>query len=209
MTAVSSPSRWAALWQALGAPHVDPTLRERLLACWNEPARRYHTAQHLGECLHHFAAVRGEARRPAEVELALWFHDAVHDPRAGDNEQRSADWARSAALAAGVDPAAAARVHALVMATCHHAAPAGADEALLVDIDLAILGADASRFGEYERQVRAEYAWVPEALYRERRAAVLQGFLERPRLFTTDRFFAMLEDRARDNLRESIRRLAA
>jgi hypothetical protein len=36
------------------------------------------------------------------------------------------------------------------MATCHTAKPADADQQLLVDIDLAILGAEPARFAEYE-----------------------------------------------------------
>lgn len=207
LTALRSAASWAALWQALGAAHVDAGLRKALLSRWNEPGRHYHTTRHLGECLRHFAAVRGEAQHAAEIELALWFHDAIYDLQAHDNERRSADWAQSAALAAGVAHAAAARVHALVMATCHDAAPASHDEALMVDVDLAILGADARRFAQYEQQVRREYAWVPQALYRQRRAAVLQGFLDRPRLYTSGHFFDTLEARARCNLRQSIRQL--
>ncbi len=208
LTAPIAASRWATAWQAVGAQRIDPSLREALLSRWNEPARHYHTARHLGECLQHFTAVRDEADHPAEVELALWFHDAVYDLQAHDNEVRSADWARTAALAAGVEAQTAARLHALVMATRHSAPPASHDEALLVDVDLSILGADTARFDEYERQVRAEYAWVPEATYREKRAAVLRGFLDRPRLFTTRHFFDRLEVPARRNLADSIRRLA-
>lgn len=208
LTAPNAASRWIAAWQAVGAQRIDPALRETLLARWNEPARHYHTARHLGECLRHFADVRAEADHPAEIELALWFHDAVYDLQAHDNEARSADWARTAALAAGVEAPVAARLHALVMATRHSALPTTNDEALLVDVDLSILGADTGRFDEYERQVRAEYAWVPEATYREKRAAVLQGFLDRPRLFTTRHFFDRLEVPARRNLADSIRRLA-
>ena len=145
------------------------------------------------------------ARRPAEVELALWFHDAVYDPQRKDNEERSADWARASVLAAGCSAEIAGRVAALVLATKSHAAPAGdADAALLLDVDLAILGAAPGRFDEYERQIRAEYAHVPEAEFRARRKQVLQGFVERQRIYATDAFHDALEARARTNLATSL-----
>src|SRR5690606_13982957 len=118
----------------------------------------YHTLQHLGECLALHAAHAAHAARPAEVALALWFHDAVYDLQASDNEARSAEWAQETMRAAGASAQAVARVHALVMATCHSALPEGPDAELLVDIDLAILGATPARFAEYERQIRVEYA---------------------------------------------------
>ena len=143
------------------------------------------------------------------MALALWFHDAVYAPDRHDNEPQSADWARQAVVAAGVAPAVADRIHALILATRHDAAPATPDEALLVDIDLAILGAAPGRFDDYERQVREEYAPVPEALFRSRRQVILEGFLRRPSLYSTGWFRDRLESSARANLRRSMARLGA
>ena len=112
-----------------------------LLAAYAEPHRRYHTQQHLQECLGHLQGAWGPAEHPGEVALALWFHDAVYAPDRHDNEPQSADWRGRAVVAAGWAPAVADRIHALILATRHDAAPATPDEALLVDIDLAILGA--------------------------------------------------------------------
>ena len=90
------------------------------------------------------------------------------------------------------------------MATRHAALPTGSDQQLLVDIDLAILGADAARFAEYERQIRAEYAFVPEATSQARRRAVLAAFLDRERIYSTPRLHDELEPRARANLAMAI-----
>lgn len=92
------------------------------------------------------------------------------------------------------------RVLALIMATCHDAEPTDPDARLLVDIDLAILGAAPARFAEYDAQVRTEYRWVPGWLYRRKRKQVLAGFLARLAIYGTDRFRARLEERARENL---------
>jgi predicted metal-dependent HD superfamily phosphohydrolase len=191
---------WRGLWAGLGAQEIPGGLFNQLVAAYSEPHRHYHTLQHLRECLAHFDAAASLARHPGEVELALWFHDAIHDARRQDNEERSAEWAARSVRAAGCEPAIADRVRSLVLATAGHAASDDPDTALLLDVDLAILGTTAARFAEYGRQVRAEYAHVPEPDFRAGRASVLAGFLARPRLYLTEPFHAALEQRARDNL---------
>jgi 2-haloacid dehalogenase len=201
--------RWHALWRELGA-EPDETLFRDIVARYGEPHRRYHTLRHLEECFDAFDAVRGEARHPAEVELALWFHDAIYDATSKDNERRSAEWARSAIAGAGLPEEVGERVYAMVMATRHDAAaPATADERILVDVDLSILGSEPERFEEYERQVREEYSWVPEPVFAGARRAILQGFIARPHLYETALFRDALESRARQNLLRSIARLSA
>lgn len=198
---------WQRLWNELGAASVNGGVMNQLVAAHGEPHRHYHTLQHLRECLAHFDAAAALARHPAEVELAIWFHDAVYDPRRRDNEERSAGWARDSVLAAGCPGETAQRVHALVLATQQHVAPPeNPDAALLLDIDLAILGAAAARFAEYERQVRAEYAHVDDEAFRAGRRRVLSQFLERPRIYITAVFHDALEARARSNLEAALGR---
>jgi len=204
---VTSLHAWLRTWQELGASAADEALHRQLLDCWNEPHRHYHTPQHLGECLQHLQDARGDAQRPAEIELALWFHDAYYDVRRDDNEARSADWARAAVLQAGLPADVAGRIHAMVMATEHEAVPEDADAQLLVDIDLAILGADVPRFEESDLQVRAEYAHLGPEEWRTGRREVLASFLGRPRLYSTERFYAAYERQARENLQRAMDRL--
>ncbi|MES3000076.1 MAG: N-methyl-D-aspartate receptor NMDAR2C subunit [Pseudomonadota bacterium] len=200
---------WIRTWQDLGRPAADEGLYRRLYTCWSEPHRRYHSTQHLHECMQNFDAVRGLAIEPGEVALGLWFHDAFYDAQRSDNETRSADWAAQSVRQSGLDEDVAGRVHALVMATLHTAAPEGPDAQLLVDIDLSILGAEAARFDESNRQIREEYAHVPEEQFRIGRRRVLTGFLGRPRLYSTEHFHSQLETRARSNLQRALDRLGA
>lgn len=204
MTPEALLANWNAAWHALGVAGADEALCVELQRRYSEPQRHYHTLQHLGECLAWFEQQKDLAERSGEVALALWFHDAVYDVHAHDNEARSADWARSAMLEHGAPKEAAERVHALVMATRHDAVPEGRDAELLIDIDLSILGAERARFDEYERQVHAEYAFVPDEIRRPRRREILQRFLAREAIYTTPRMHALLEARARANLTRSI-----
>ena len=79
---------------------------------------------------------------------------------------------------------------------------------VLVDIDLGILGSDIERFEEYELQVREEYSWVPELLYRHGRRKILEEFANREWVYCTDHFRAAYEERARENMARSLARLA-
>jgi len=188
---------------ALGARGGE-TLQTQLLACYAEPHRAYHSQQHLDECLGLFSEFAHLAVRPAEVEVALWFHDAIYDVHRHDNEALSAEWARTALRDAGAAAEVAARVAALVLATRHSVAPQAADEQLLVDIDLAILGAVPARFAEYEAQIRFEYGHVPVAVFNEKRGAILAGFLARPRLYGTPALRERFEAPARANLQAAL-----
>ncbi len=200
----SLQASWTRCWQTLGAAGDGLVLRDRLLVAWAEPQRKYHTLQHLGDCLSLFERYRQLAEQPAEVEMALWFHDAVYDVRGKDNEARSAAWAQAELEAAAVSAPAIARIAGHIMATCHAALPVGADQQLLVDIDLSILGASRPRFLEYERQVRAEYAWVPGFLFRRKRREILGEFLARRPIFSTPLIRDEIEGRARENLAYSM-----
>jgi predicted metal-dependent HD superfamily phosphohydrolase len=202
-------ARFARCLQALGAARRD--LRgefARLESAYAEPGRAYHNSQHIADCLALFDEVRALAQRPGEVEAALWYHDVIYDPRAHDNEERSADWA--AHDLKGVDASAQAieRVVALILATQHRGEPKLPDAELLVDIDLSILGRDEVAFAEYDRAIRVEYAWVPEDQYRAGRAAVLRKFLERPVLYRTAPLRERYEAAARRNLAMAIASLS-
>ena len=195
---------WQRLWREFGADPVPNGLYNQLVAAYSEPHRHYHTLQHLRACLAHLDAAASLAPHPAEVELALWFHDAIYDPRRPDNEERSAEWAWRSMLAAGCAEEAAQRVQALVLATKGHSTSHDPDTRLLLDIDLAILGAAPARFDDYEDQIRAEYAHVPAPQFRAVRAQVLEAFVERERIYLTSAFHDALEHRARENIARSL-----
>ena len=199
--------RWRETWRRLRAIPPGVEVFDELIARYSEPHRAYHTLQHLDECFDKLRELERDAAHLGEIEVALWFHDAIYEVRQKDNEARSADWALAVAIAAGVAADAAKRIHALVMCTVHDAVPSEEDQRILVDVDLSILGADEPRFQEYERQIRQEYAWVPEDVFRARRGQVLAQFLARPSIFSTTAFRERYEGRARSNLERSLRAL--
>jgi predicted metal-dependent HD superfamily phosphohydrolase len=203
--------RWSTMWSHLGAgagSHGE-TVFQAVIQAYSEPHRRYHTLAHLQDCLQQFDTACALAMRPAEVEAALWFHDAIYDPRSSENEARSAQWAQEALRDAGTSAEIAQHVADLVLVTRHNARPVGADACVLVDIDLSILGRAPEEFDAYECQIREEYAWVPEPIFRQKRADILQSFLTRRVIYETSLFQSRYEAQARQNLARSIARLQA
>ena len=199
-------TRWRETWALLRLPAPAAPLAD-LLARYAEPHRAYHDLGHVLDCLGYAAEVRGRLEHPGCVELALWFHDAVYDPRAHDNEARSAELA-SRLLAGGTPEEVLAHVRELVLATRHPSRPAAPDARSVGDVDLAILGAPPAAFEAYERAIREEYRWVPEPTYRRERARVLRSLLELQPLYLTEPFAARFEQAARENLRAALARLA-
>jgi predicted metal-dependent HD superfamily phosphohydrolase len=200
-------SSWSRCWSGLGALDGQQRMND-LIAAYDESHRKYHTVQHLGECLTLFDRYRHLAIEPHEVELALWFHDAIYSVRAGGNEEKSAKWAATSMREVGIAEVSIERVHGHILATRHAALPDGQDQTLLVDIDLSILGAIPVRFDEYEAQVRAEYRWVPDLMFKPKRREILQEFLARPSIYGTPAIASELEARARENLARSLRALS-
>jgi predicted metal-dependent HD superfamily phosphohydrolase len=179
-----------------------------LFARYTAADRRYHDFRHIDACLCLLDSVRGLARHPDSIELAIWFHDAIYDTRRSDNEEASARLAADALANLGVAPAMSRLVSDLIRATRHDTATSDADTALLVDIDLAVLGQPAPGFDEYEAGVRFEYVWVPEPAFRAGRSKILQSFLDRPRIYATSHFHDAFESAARQNLARSLAQLS-
>lgn len=204
MSVGDSPSRPPAI--------PEPAFAD-VLAAYQDPRRHYHGLGHIGGMLADLRDCRSLLHDAEAVELAIWFHDAVYDAAAPDNEERSADLARQV-LGRRLEPERLERVAALILATKKHELTDGAgaeersDLAYFLDLDLQILGAEAERFDAYEAAVRREYAHVPETAWRIGRAAVLQRFMARPRLYFSDLFAEKLEERARVNLARSLANLS-
>jgi predicted metal-dependent HD superfamily phosphohydrolase len=195
---------WLKYARGIGVVAQSIPLLTELIAAWSETHRRYHTLRHLQECLLHLERWGREHPRRCEIGIALWFHDAAYDTTRQDNEDRSARWAQRSLSGLEADPEKVGLIARMVRATKHRPkARLTADLELMLDIDLAILGADRARFEEYERQVRAEYAHVPDGAFAQGRAAFVDAMLQRQRLFHTAVAHNELEARARENLARS------
>jgi predicted metal-dependent HD superfamily phosphohydrolase len=183
---------------------VAPDALRALAVAYAEPHRAYHTAAHIAEVLRWFDVVADEVgwQHPADVYVAILFHDAIYDPLAKDNEARSADLARE--LAAATDKSCE-----LIRLTARHGRidTADHDAAHFLDSDTAILGAAAAEFDAYDAAIAHEYSVIPAEAYRAGRRAFLTSLAARPRIFLSDFFHARLDAAARANLARAVARL--
>jgi predicted metal-dependent HD superfamily phosphohydrolase len=173
----------------------------RLLARYVEEHRLYHDLTHLDDVLRHVDELAGAAANPDTVRLAAWFHDAVYDVGAADNEDRSALLAERVLSVLRVEDRVVAEVARLVRLTASHdPAPDDADGAVLCDADLAILAADGAAYPAYVAKVRAEYGRLDDATFARGRADVLRGLIAKDTLFVTAGGRAAWEAAARRNV---------
>jgi predicted metal-dependent HD superfamily phosphohydrolase len=179
-----------------------------LLGRYAEPHRRYHDLAHLDDVLRHVDELAEHAGDVHVVRMAAWFHDAVYDPTATDNEERSALLAQTTLSELRVEDGIAAEVARLVRGTADHAPePGDLDAAVLCDADLAILASGPERYQVYVEAVRAEYAHVDDRAFAAGRAAVLRGLLERDPMFSTPTGRDRWEAAARANVTSELARL--
>jgi predicted metal-dependent HD superfamily phosphohydrolase len=199
---------WRNCFSALRLTAPDAGELASLLQRYSDSHRAYHTPQHLEECFRQFEIAGYSARSPGAVGLALFYHDAIYDTHARDNEEKSAELVREMLLRVEAPAWILSYVPDLILVTRHTAMPQTTDQQLVVDIDLSILGAPKARFDEYEQQVRQEYSWVDEATFRAVRRKILEEFLARPAIYSRKIFRDRFERTARENLERSIAALA-
>src|SRR5438309_1119227 len=121
------------------------------------PGRFYHTIGHVRDVLETVERLSGRGEHPDAVRLAGWLNDVVYDSRASDNEERSAEYAER--LCKKLSMPEGREVASLILNTKTHEAGDDPDAQVLIDADLAILGASESGYRAYADQIRQEYAW--------------------------------------------------
>ena len=198
--------RWSRACIDIGAVPEASGYR-RVRRAWSGMSRHYHTLSHLDACLREFDSARSLATRPAEVELALWLHDAVYRSWRRDNEQRSADLAATTLRSASIE--SVERIRQMILATMHAGIALEGDAALVTDVDLSILGQAPATYTVFERAIRREYWWVPRARYVAARRRVLESFITRPSIYHHRHFHEKYEAQARANITAALALLAA
>jgi len=196
--------RWDNLVARLSGRLPKPDVFQHLVSAYSEPHRRYHNLDHVRHCLSELDSASALAENLDPVEFALWLHDAVYDPKATENEEKSALWAVEILKETGCPNRTREHVSDLILATKHRRAPADRDAELILDIDLSILGQPPEVFDLYEESIRAEYSWVPVSMYAAARTRVLRSFLDRPRLYFTSHFEGLYAAQARANLTRAV-----
>jgi predicted metal-dependent HD superfamily phosphohydrolase len=180
-----------------------------LIMHYSEEGRYYHNLRHVHEMLTGLENYRDDVDNYLSIYFAIWFHDSIFDPMSQNNEEESADLAASELQKLKFSDSIIRRCCQMVLSTKHHVPnPFTNDCQLLLDLDLLILGQPKERYQEYSLTIRKEYSWVPENTYIDGRSKVLERFLNRERIYFTDKIFQEYEPTARENLIRELETLA-
>lgn len=173
---------------------------------YGEAHRRYHTGAHIAHCLQQMDSAAPVLGKNDAVEMAIWFHDAIWDPKASDNEYRSAELFKSrvsdVASKAFIDA-----VYRLIMITVHPSSPQMDDEKFLVDIDLSSFGMPWDAFSRDSALVREEFAHLSDDEFGRNHCIFLRSLLDRESIFTTEYYRERYEETARANMRRQLTEL--
>jgi len=186
-------------WNSTYPGHEE--LGRELLERWGEGHRKYHSRTHLLAVLEALDALVEPEQPPLAVTLAAWFHDAVYEGVAGEDEEASARLAEDRLTATGLAPREVAEVARLVRLTSTHSPTTGDSAgALLCDADLSVLGGEPESYARYLAAVREDYAHVSDEDFAQGRAAVVRQLLRLEPLFHSERAKTLWLAAARKNL---------
>jgi predicted metal-dependent HD superfamily phosphohydrolase len=221
----ASLERWKWLWDSVAVKESD----EWVLATWKEvtdaygePGRFYHTLDHISQCLgaydvflahdHDKEKMLLSPRDRFAVELAIWLHDVVYDPRRKGNELASFYFAqrlchdfRERRLHAYYDWGAIENIiRRAILSTEDHRDLGGFMTKIVLDVDLSILGQLPADFELYEKQIRKEYGFVPLDVFCIERAKILRQLTTGHPIYKTDFFENLHGKQARENIHKSL-----
>jgi len=154
-----------------------------------------------------FDEIADSITKPFDIEVAIWFHDAIYYPMKNDNEKMSSNYAKVFLESIRLDSIKIREIEHLILLTKHPSTPITSDEKYLIDIDLSILGTKCKIYNNYELQIREEYILVPDSLYIEGRKKVLNSFVKLDNIFQTKYFYEKYETKARQNINLALKQL--
>ncbi len=176
-----------------------------LASFYSEEDRYYHNLYHIQSMLLGLQENKDLVNDYLPVYLAIWFHDAIYDSHSENNEEKSAEFAAYELQRLNIPDSTIKFCCELILSTKFHIPVYDiVDCYLFLDLDLCILGKDSNTYQQYARNVRKEYAWVPEDTFAKGRYNVLSQFLARERIYFTERFFQKYETQARKNISQEM-----
>lgn len=200
-----SPQPLHAAWSVTAAKfeeaksNFEPLL-PALQKAYSQGSRHYHTLTHVLDCLQILDSYPKPLPHQIEIELALWYHDAIYDPQRQDNESKSADLLQRECTQAKLPQILIKKANDLVIATDHRRPAQDEAEAIIADVDMAILAASPKRYQSYIEAIREEYSSFNDTEYNSGRTRFLIHFLEKAEIFQTPFFRGCFEEKARTNM---------
>ncbi|EDP96701.1 hypothetical protein U8527_00165 [Kordia algicida OT-1] len=188
----------------------DETL---LIQLWEEinkkytsSRRRYHNLDHINYMLKLASKNKADFNDFDILLFAIWYHDIIYKATKSNNELKSAEFAQKQLKKLQIDTKRIENCFNLIVSTKKHEIinTKNQDNAYLLDFDLAILGTSWESYKAYTQKIRKEYNMFPDFMYNKGRKKVLQHFLERPRIYYTEKYYDLWETIARENIQKEL-----
>lgn len=198
-----------ALRKELASLFVNQQLIEELLAeihkQYSKSNRHYHNLAHLENLYENLLAVSNKINDWQIIIFSIAYHDIIYNTLKQDNEEKSAQLARSRLTKIGLPAAKIEACCSQILATKGHSISADSDTNYFTDADLAILGTSEANYNQYKIAIRKEYKIYPDLVYNPGRKKVLEHFLSMSRIYKTDYFFERCENAARVNIQQELK----
>lgn len=174
---------------------------------YSNKKRHYHTLEHLDSLLKQLKELKSQIVNWNTVLFSIYYHDIIYNALKSDNEEKSALLAAKRMKSISVPDNVIESCRSQILATKTHLVSPDKDTNLFTDADLSVLGRDWNSYSAYCEQVRKEYSFFPDLIYKPGRKKVLMHFLKMDRIFKTDYFFEKFESQARKNLQHELEEL--
>lgn len=169
--------------------------------------RYYHNQSHLENLLKELTSIKESIEDWDCTIFSIAYHDIVYNTLQKDNEEQSAAMAEQRLAEIAFPAQRISKCAEQILATKGHTISNNQDINFFTDADLSILGASWEVYETYFKNIRKEYSYYPDLLYKPGRKKVLQYFLSMDKIFKTDKFFSRYEEQARKNLLAELERL--
>ncbi len=171
---------------------------------YSSSSRHYHNLNHLSEMFTYYDMYKDKLEYPIELSYAIFYHDIIYNSISKQNELNSAELAIDYLKDTEIESKIKERVFNLIMVTKDHKFKESNDEKWMIDFDLGILGQSWERYYLYTKEIRKEYAFAPNFMYKNGRKKVLKHFLNKSKIYKTDVFYELFEVKARKNIKKEL-----
>jgi len=171
---------------------------------YSKSNRYYHNLLHIENVINEISLVKEKINDWDTILFSAFYHDIIYDVKSPSNEEDSAEFARNRLLHISYPLDKISVCISQILATKGHSLSDNTDTNYLVDADLSVLGKEWNVYSSYSQQVRQEYSIYPDLLYNQGRTKVLETFLSKDKIYKTDYFFRIYEEKSRMNIAREI-----
>lgn len=175
---------------------------------YSKSGRYYHNIIHLDSLIGQLLPIRNQIEDWQTLIFSVAYHDIIYDTLRQDNEEKSAALAYDRLTQLKCPSVQKEKCKRQILSTKQHQASDNIDTNYFIDADLSILGSDKNSYLKYAEQIRKEYNYYPDLLYKPGRKKVLLKFLKMRNIYKTKYFQNKYEEQAKINISIELKSLS-